>query len=367
MWVAPIVVVRLVVLGFVVMGYSQGRWTWDGTGFEGRSLWDWLDLLIVPVALGIGGIWFQRAQKRREIKSQDRQRERERQADQRQREREEALANQRAQDAALQSYLDEISALLIDAELAERLHDFEDKQGDRLRVLARARTLTALGQLDGTRKSSLMQFLYEADLICKDQPAVSLRLANLSNASLSGAYLSEANLSEANLSGANLSNTNLSEADLRNAVLTAARLSTANLGGNLSLANLSEAYVFGANLRGANLFGANLSEADLSGANLRGAKPFGADLQRANLRGVNLSGANLRGASLKRADLSGADLNEAYLSGADLGDEANLRDAKRLTQEQIDEAYGDQTTQLPDHLKRPESWSKSTNDQPSGD
>src|SRR5215218_10727050 len=147
MWAAPIVVVALVVLGFVAMGYLQGRWTWDGTGFEGASLWDWVDLLIGPVVLGIGGIWLERAQRRRELESQERQREierenqdkqleaarenqnkqvqaaRESQEWQRQREleleeqrrqRELDVEYQRAQDSALQRYLDQMGRLLID-------------------------------------------------------------------------------------------------------------------------------------------------------------------------------------------------------------------------------------------------------------
>src|SRR5215208_1186520 len=108
MWAAPIAVVALVVLGFVAIGYIQGRWTWDGTGFEGASLWDWLDLLIVPVVLGIGGIWLQRAQRKRELAQEDRQRQRELE-----------IAEQQAQDNALQAYLDQMSQLLIEKEGAQ--------------------------------------------------------------------------------------------------------------------------------------------------------------------------------------------------------------------------------------------------------
>jgi hypothetical protein len=38
---------------------------------------------------------------------------------------------------------------------------------------------------------------------------------------------------------------------------------------------------------------------------------------------------------------------------------ANLRDAKGLAQDQIEQAIGNETTQLPPRLKRPETWTKS--------
>jgi uncharacterized protein YjbI with pentapeptide repeats len=152
---------------------------------------------------------------------------------------------------------------------------------------------------------------------------------DLSNTDIRGANLFKANFSGADLFGANLSRAFLREADL------------------------SGARLFGANLSGAHLFGANLSEADLFGADL-----FGADLSGADLREADLSGADLRRwADLSGADLSGADLRGADLSGADLRG-IDLRYARNLTQEQIDAAKGDGTTQLPSNLQIPNGWKK---------
>jgi hypothetical protein len=95
-----------------------------------------------------------------------------------------------------------------------------------------------------------------------------------------------------------------------------------------------------ASLRFATLTGANLEMADLSNA----------DLSDARLDGADLSGADLSEALLERADFSGARLGGANLAAA------NLRDARNLTQSQIDEALGDALTVLPDHLSRPEGW-----------
>ena len=83
--------------------------------------------------------------------------------------------------------------------------------------------------------------------------------------------------------------------------------------------------LIGAYLSGANLIEANLSGVDLSGADLSRAFLLGANLGGTFLLGTNLSGANLRG-----ADLSGA---------------------KDLTQEQIDSAFMNKDTKLPDYLR----------------
>ncbi|HEX2741456.1 MAG TPA: pentapeptide repeat-containing protein, partial [Rubrobacter sp.] len=161
--------------------------------------------------------------------------------------------------------------------------------------------------------------------------------------------LHETNLSGARLSRANLSGANLSGAAFWGAILSGAILS----GANLQLANLSRADLSGARLWEACLSDANFAEANLSGADLSGANLQLANLSRADLRGANVSRANLSGTRLSSADLSGADLSSVFLRGERLL-KGNFSGA--LTQAQIDEARGDKRTKLPDHLKRPASW-----------
>jgi uncharacterized protein YjbI with pentapeptide repeats len=93
--------------------------------------------------------------------------------------------------------------------------------------------------------------------------------------------------------------------------------------------------------------GANLIEADLQGADLKRTDLEGTKLQRADLQGADLQGANLQ-----TAKLQGANLIEAKLHAA------NLHAVENLTQEQIDAAYGNVGTKLPDHLQRPAHWSE---------
>src|SRR6266487_3259812 len=40
-------------------------------GISGKNLWDWLQLLIVPAALAIGGFWLNQIQKDREEQAAD--------------------------------------------------------------------------------------------------------------------------------------------------------------------------------------------------------------------------------------------------------------------------------------------------------
>jgi uncharacterized protein YjbI with pentapeptide repeats len=268
----------LVALGFVLAlafsiygGYGHG-WKWTGivtdTPYPKRTLWDWLQLLIIPVVLAGGGLWFNRQQRAQELQTADR----------------------RAQDESLQAYLDQMSNLLIPNNDQPSLYD--ECPPDGLRAVARARTLTVLSRLDGYRKGSVVQFLYEAGLIARSQLVLDLREADLSKA-----YLRIANLSETDLS-----HTNLSEADLR-----------------------------AADLRGADLSIANLSKAALYRADLRGT-----DLRGTDLKGANLSEAVLSEAALIKTDLSGANLTFANLNDSDLTD-ALLDGAKGITNEVLEQ------------------------------
>jgi uncharacterized protein YjbI with pentapeptide repeats len=154
-------------------------------------------------------------------------------------EREISLDNQH--EAALQAYIDNMSALLLEKDLREPV------EVDKVRKIARVRTLTVLPRCDGRRKAIVLNFLYESGLIDKDQKIVDLDGADLSEADLFRAQLSKADLSRANLSRANLSRANLVEAKLNSTVLIKTKLSEANLSG-------------------ADLRGASLSEASLDGA-----------------------------------------------------------------------------------------------------
>src|SRR5205807_694933 len=66
------------------------------------------------------------------------------------------IAQDQQREAALETYISDMQNLLLNEHLRE------SKRGDEVRVVARARTLTALAQIDSTRKGTLLRFLYES-------------------------------------------------------------------------------------------------------------------------------------------------------------------------------------------------------------
>ena len=143
-----------------------------------------------------------------------------------------ALNNQR--EAALQLYLDRISKLLLKQGL------LSSRPEDEVRIVARVRTLTVLGQLDPTRKNAVLSFLREAHLFADDDKSI-------------------ISFSEANLSNVDMENVDLSYIDLLGAHLENASLKDAKL----EHTSLEYSYLQGANLEEANLNNASLIEAQL--------------------------------------------------------------------------------------------------------
>ncbi len=103
----------------------------------------------------------------------------------------------------------------------------------------------------------------------------------------------------------------------------------------------------GADLSNTCVKGHNLSGADFDGANATLMCMSYADFAGASFRGTNLSGANLAHADLDGADFTGANLNITSFKGTD------LRQARGLTQAQLDKACGDAETKAPAGMKVP--------------
>jgi uncharacterized protein YjbI with pentapeptide repeats len=237
------------------------------TGFGTRTAWDLAELLLVPIVFAVGAYIFQKRQKNTEEK----------------------IAQDRAEQAVFQSYLDKMTELLLE-------HNLRDSsEEDEVQIVARATTLAALRDLNSERRRSVLQFLMEANLISgeieegqrEQEGDYNGVLVNKPKLSLEGAKLQGTNLFEAKLRGATLVLADLSGADLNNADLSWANLSWANLSGaKLIFADLRGAYLRRAYLGGAKLTFADLRKADLRKADLRGADLSGADLSVADLREV---------------------------------------------------------------------------------
>ncbi len=281
----PFIVAGIIVVIFALTAFAIAviKFGWDWTGFNGgygkitnhtpakdtelppaRTLWDWLQLLIIPLVLAVAALLFNRATTRAEQKIAAQRYEQDQQ-----------IALDKQHEDLLQAYLDRMSELLLEK-------DLRTKPSEEVKNVARVRTITVLTQLDARRIGYVFTFLREAGLMSTTS---SDNVVSLKDADLHAVKWSHADLRGVNLSGANLNGADLS----------------------------------GANLDSAHLNGANLYKANLSGAIL-----FGASLERANLKRANLYEAGLIETILYKANLSGAGLSEAGLTQADLKNARNI-------------------------------------------
>ena len=223
LWSAMLLVMVVLIPGVLAGGYLlrwNGSAAWEWTGVirrdksdhweAGKTLWDMVQLLILPLALATVGVWFSARQKNTEL----------------------AIEDERQQDTALENYLEKMSDLLINKHLGEA------SDGDPVRAVARAWTLTILPRMTPRRKRQIVRFLSESRLGRKSQkvkttqqPIISLLAADLNTADLRGLYLKGAVLEHAHLRGAHLERAKLIQANLKNADLSEAHLSGADLTG----------------------------------------------------------------------------------------------------------------------------------------
>jgi hypothetical protein len=97
-WTVGIIVAIVGTFIFLRLAYFH-EWRWTGLvtfpGYDKKTLWDWLDLLIVPAVLALGGYLFTRSERRVT----------------------QTAADQRTQDEALQAFIDSMENLLLDKKL----------------------------------------------------------------------------------------------------------------------------------------------------------------------------------------------------------------------------------------------------------
>ncbi len=192
------------------------RWEW--IGLKGKTLWDVLDLLLVPLLLLLFGTFLNL------------------QADARQEKANQEWKNQQV----MQTYLSEMKELIVTRKIKPETKNTDQTDNPETkaartaaRTAAKVLTTTTLTVIDSERKSILIKFLYDADLIQGEKPDIDLGGADLNGAKLSNIgilgkiNLSRANLSKASLEGAFLKNAHLQEAQMPSANMSGARLNGA--------------------------------------------------------------------------------------------------------------------------------------------
>ncbi len=169
LWIAFLVVVLVGFMITVIGGYA---FSWAWTGFGDNKLWEWLNLLILPVTLALGANLVSMQQNRRGLQESQAQHQTDLQ-----------IAEDTRQEETLDAYIDQVMQLLLEKNLRA-----SEPRSD-IREVARIHTLTVLRRLNTSRQRILLQFLDEAGLINQDNP-----LINLSEIDLSGIQLSRTHL-----------------------------------------------------------------------------------------------------------------------------------------------------------------------------
>jgi len=353
-----IVIIFFVMICLIAWGlylrYAKGYIWADWTGFgdyigsitkdqRGKTLWDWLELLIIPIILGGGAIWFNSQEKRREID----------------------IAEDRQRENILRDYFDKMSDLLL------KEHLIEKKNIDKIIVdVAQVKTVTALRGLDKNRKIQLIQFLQDAnliDFILKGAPLSNINLngANLKGINLEGANLVQGHLRESNLEGANLQGANLQSIIIEKTSLIMANMEGVDLSGSsinfcdFSEVNLKESNLEKAHLENTILNWANMENTNLAFAHIKKTDFVVAHLEYAGLEEVHLEKSHFEGAYLNWAFLENAYLKEVsfdgtHLEGVNLNNaifkNVNLKDAS-IDVSQLSRLKFSQNTIMPDGSK----------------
>lgn len=198
------------------LGLSERRWkkSPDEEVQPAKTVWDFLQLLIVPVILVGIALAFNVAQSSREQKHQDAQIRADR-----------ASAEAAREDATLDSYFGRMSDLMLDKKL------LTSKNGSAVREVARTETLTSLRRLNGARKAQVVRFLYEAGLIgvrtkfIKPDGTLGSHSWAAPVIALDGADLREVDFRGETIFGTDADHQVLLSGDLRNARFDASQLS----------------------------------------------------------------------------------------------------------------------------------------------
>ena len=213
-----LVMVLMITVSFVTI--SNFKWS----GFQKKKLWDWLQLLIVPLLLAAVAVYLNAVS---EARDKD-------------------IAKQRQQQEILKDYFFKMQDLVRE-EASKKIKSRSQentKFSKEYQSIAQALTLAVLDELDGKRKGKVIIYLAESGFIKKDDTIVSLRNANLEEIELQDINISEVNLHKTSMIGAKLTNVELINSDLEIS--------------NFSNATLENVNFIGANLNGLNFYNATL-------------------------------------------------------------------------------------------------------------
>jgi uncharacterized protein YjbI with pentapeptide repeats len=257
---------------FAAIGLITHFFGWRWTGFADKTLWDWLQLMIIPLVLAglafaLNSFQDERDQRREENRAEQQVKR--------------ALDDKR--EETLRTYVRDMSDLFLQRRLGAQ------HPPPKTRLVARTLTLTALRQLDGVRKGVLVQFLSDSQLIASSAeagPVVDLGGADLRDVVMNGAIL---------LGGASFENADMRRAQFRNALIWKP---------DFARADLRDANFTGASIEGPALKYPTAFTEGEPGACLSGVR-----FVRAHLSNLMIAGAG------HDVDFTGADFTNVAFQG----------------------------------------------------
>lgn len=254
--------------------------------FSGKSVWDWLDLLIVPSVIGLSVAYFESMGRLTELEIAERNNEVERE-----------ISKERYWESTFKEFLDKMTVFVIENGLLKAQANAD------LTNIAIMRTRTTLRILNAKWKQEVVVFLSESG-ITKSIPGI----------------LCNCDLSKTDLNRIGLSNADLSDAQLNDAILSGANLNASEL----SRASIVGAKLIGTQMQAATLTSADLTNSDLQGASLSRSKLTAAKFKNAKLKATKMVGCVATNTIFKAADSCGSDRTD--LSGSDFSN-ANMSEA----------------------------------------
>jgi uncharacterized protein YjbI with pentapeptide repeats len=243
---AILIIAAITLIYWAVHPENSPEWTGFGTFSETtdetryKTLWDWLDLIIIPVSIGLFA-WIITEYEKDNNKR---------------------IEVEKSRENILDSFIRTMTELLVQYDLA-------GNPDQKRLAIAKTRINMALSQLDGSRKGQILQFLYESDLIDKT-PKFKLRGANFNNAVLDNIVLGEAEIRSAHFEDASLINANLNgiilnSCNFTNADLTGSQVDNTDFG----YTNLTNSRLLNMDLTSVDFEGADLTNADLEGSKIK--------------------------------------------------------------------------------------------------
>ena len=309
----------LTIIYIFVQHFVFGNTAWaDWTGFReytgsiakedrGKTLWDVLELVIIPVGGALIAYFFNKSLKENEQRLIDERVKIER----------EILIDQQ-REIALQSYMMTMHNLI------EKNDPCHSLPGDEIRNFVTTITQSTLNKLDGKRKGLVIKFLYGANFLYRKDPIVSLEYSDLSDIDLSNTDLESINFKLATLKNANFYQTKLKNASFEKVFLDSTKFYSTNLnnadfsyayGENVifDLAVLSNANLENSYFPKASFDSADLTDANFEYAYLKSTRYFWSELTNTNFRSAILLEADFLNSYEKNTNFEYARLNNAIM------------------------------------------------------